>query len=114
VSEQKKGKVKSSVVNHYDDGDSDTEIELEDGTKIVYSGDAPIPKGHDIIAFGLFASMARVMARLHPQLFGSNDIPKKTLRPERKPYSFMFSPSATVFETDEIHDETDGVTYKER
>ncbi len=114
MSQQKKGKVKGTIVNHYSDGDSDTLIKLDDGTQIVYSADAPIPKGHDITAIGSMTTMAIAMSRLHPQLFDKSGRPRKPLRLQNTKYSFMFSATTAVFVTDEIRDETDAITYKER
>ena len=108
-----KGRVKRTIVNHYPDGDTDTLIELEDGTKIVYSGDVPIPKGDEIISRRI-STMAEVMARLHPQFFTITGEPKKPLDPKPSEYSFMFAMYSEVIDADEIYDETTGITYKER
>jgi hypothetical protein len=101
------GRVKRITVNHYIDGTADTEIELEDGTKIVYSDAAPIAKGNEIVAFGVRARMRDVMEKLHPQFLEIEE----QLSSE---YSFIFPLDAEVLYSDEIYDKTTGIAYKER
>jgi hypothetical protein len=103
------GRVKKITVNHYIDGTADTEIELEDGTRIVYSDAAPIAKGNEIVAFGRRARMRDVMKKLHPQFFILEI--EEQLSSE---YSFIFPLDAEVIDSDEIYDKTTGIAYKER
>jgi hypothetical protein len=102
------GRVKKTTVNHYDDGTADTEVELEDGARIVYSDAAPIAKGDEIVAFGMRAIMREVMTKLHPR-FSISEIEEP-----RTGYSFIFPLDAEVIDSDEIYDKTTGIAYKER
>lgn len=66
-------KVKKSTVNHYKDCTVDTDIELEDGTKIVYSHVAPIHADNTISVLGVKMTMAKVMVKLHPNYYQIQD-----------------------------------------
>ncbi len=112
---EKSGAVKSSTVNHYPDGSSDTFIELESGTRIVYSDAAPLPSGHVLLAVGVSSNMEKTMVRLHPKLFDTTGRPKIPVRIKvAKTQALMFARNDEVFEAEEIHDQTAGITYKER
>jgi hypothetical protein len=108
---EKRGKVKQAFVHHFIDGDSDTLIILEDETKIVYSGSAPIGRGHSIVAVGKSATFAHAISTLHPKHFTSTG----KLRGKRPKGSFfLFSATDTVLDSNEINDETDGIIYQEK
>ncbi len=109
------GKVKKSTVNHYKDCGVDTDIELEDGTQIVYSHAAPIPKGHNISSIGVQMSMAEVMSELHPNYFRLvNRELQYVLPPATVGINEFINPNAMVLRANEITDENDDVTYRER
>jgi len=109
---QVKGRVKRVTVNHYPDGTADTEIELEDGTLIVYGNSAYAARGDDILAIGSKALMREVMTELHPKFF--------TLTGPKEPfefktgYSFIFPLDVEVIYAKEVYNETKGIAYKER
>ena len=115
MAEQVKGKVKTSTVNHYKDCTVDTDIELEDGTTVVYSHVAPIPAEHEVSVTGIKKTLAEVKVELHPQLFRLEDGKLTYLVPDVVFEEVMYSdPQVVVLMADEIHDNDSGITYKER
>ena len=88
------------------------EIELEDGTVIVYSHVAPIPKGHIISAAGVKTELGIAMAELHPKYLRKEEGSWKYVEipNEKKP---SINLDIMVLKADEIIDDDDGITYKE-
>lgn len=115
--EFKEGRVKKTLVNHYPDGTSDTEIVLENNEKIIYSQAAPIPQGHRISAEGTFMSLISALAELHPKYFDSRD-PSYRVRMSRtfsQDFLKLVTDQATerVLRSKKIHDFDYDITYEE-
>lgn len=110
---KKSGRVSETRVVHYPDGTSDTEITLEDGEVIIYSGAAPIGKGHRIAAEGTIMSFISALRKLHPEYFDPTfgiDITHLSVKFRNKVQKMA---EKRVLGSRKIVDLDDNVTYEE-
>jgi hypothetical protein len=108
-----RGKVKKVRVNHMYDCSCSTEIELEDGTIIEYSHVAPIHRGHTIRAEGRTAQLVEALMEFHGSFFETRGGIDTWLAGRSFDEVFLRNPHTRVLESDEVEDETAGITYKE-
>lgn len=60
--------VQSTRVNFYQDQSYDTEIKLDNGEFVLFSGIAPVPKGNKIRAEGTSKSYFEILREIHPKV----------------------------------------------